>query len=78
MICQSLKNVLNENKSVWNLQSLVKILRERKKNVKNKISFFFLFHRIYHKNVRYILLYHSDLTQSRLLFKTPVKGLNGT
>lgn len=77
MICKSLKNVLNENKSIWNLQSLVNILRERKKNVKNKISFFF-FHRIYHTNVRYILLYHSDLTQSRLLFKTSVKGLNGT
>lgn len=55
-----------------------KALRERKKNnVKNKSSFF-LFHRIYHTNVRYILLYHFDLTQSRLLFKTPVKGLNGT
>lgn len=39
---------------------------------------FFSFHRIYHTNVRYILLYHSDLTQSMLLFKTSVKGLNGT
>lgn len=68
---------MNENKSIWNLQSLVKILRERKKNLKNKSSFF-LFHRIYHTNVRYILLYHFDLTQSGLLFKTPVKGLNGT
>lgn len=78
MICQSLKNVLNENKSIWNLQSLVKILRERKKNVKKIKLGFFSFHRIYHTNVRYILLYHSDLSQSMLLFKTPVKGLNGT
>lgn len=52
-------------------------VKEKKNNVKNKSSFF-SFHRIYHTNVRYILLYHSDLTQSMLLFKTSVKGLNGT
>lgn len=56
-----------------------KALRERKKNnVKNKSSFFF-------HSIEYITqmldtyyFFHSDLTQSRLLFKTPVKGLNGT